>query len=94
MGTHGQGYAISSVSIDLVEALPNLTVSLWIDATPGYTFGGVPQNKLFDFENPPSFEVGLNKFTAPAGAFAYPNVNYYIVLSGSSVSIKETTSGE
>ena len=94
LGTHGQGYAISSVSIDLVEALPNLTVSLWIDATPGYTFGGVPQNKLFDFENPPSFEVGLNKFTAPAGAFAYPNVNYYIVLSGSSVSIKETTSGE
>ena len=91
LGTHGQGYAISSVSIDLVEALPSLTVSLWIDATPGYTFGGVPQNKLFDFENPPSFEVGLNKFTAPAGAFAYPNVNYYIVLSGSSVSIKETT---
>ena len=94
LGTHGQGYAISSVSIDLVEALPNLTVSLWIDATPGYTYGGVPQNKLFDFENPPSFEVGLNKFTAPAGAFAYPNVNYYIVLSGSSVSIKETTSNE
>ena len=50
--------------------------------------------KLFDFENPPSFKAGLNKFTAPAGAFAYPSVSHFIVLSGfgSSVRIKETTS--
>ena len=50
--------------------------------------------KLFDFENPSSFKAGLNEFTAPAGAFAYQNVNYWIVLSGfsGSLSIKETTS--
>ena len=52
------------------------------------------QNKLFDFENPPSFKVGLNKFTAPAGAFAYQNVNHFIVLSGfdSPLKVMETTS--
>ena len=94
LGKHGQGYEISSVSIDLAAVPSRLTVSLWIDAPPGYVNGVVAQNKLFDFENPPSFRVGLNKFTAPAGAFAYPNVNYAIVLSGfgSSLSIKETTS--
>ena len=54
----------------------------------------MPASKLFDFANPSSFAVGLNEFTAPAGAFAYQNVNYFIVLSGfgSSLSIKETTS--
>ena len=94
LGKHGQGYEISSVSIELAEVPSRLTVSLWIDATPGYVIGVVAQNKLFDFENPPSFRVGLNKFTAPAGAFAYPNVNYAIVLSGfgSSLAIRETTS--
>ena len=52
--------------------------------------------KLFDFANPSSFKVGLNRFTAPAGAFAYQNLEYYIVLSGfgSSLSIKETTSDD
>ena len=96
LGTHGQGYAISSVSIDLAAVPSSLTVSLWIDSPPGYAFRGTPRRKLFDFENPPSFRVGLNKFTAPAGAFAYQNVDYYIVLSGfgSSVRIKETTSDE
>ena len=36
----------------------------------------------------------MNKFTAPAGAFAYQNVNYFIVLSGfgTTLSINETTS--
>ena len=50
--------------------------------------------KLFDFANPSPFAVGLNEFTAPAGAFAYPNVNYFVVLSGfgSTLSINETTS--
>ena len=50
--------------------------------------------KLFDFADPSSFAVGLNKFTAPAGAFAYQGVNYFIVLSGfgTTLSIKETTS--
>ena len=49
---------------------------------------------LFDFENPSSYTVGLNEFTAPAGAFAYQRIQYFIVLSdfGSSLSIKETTS--
>ena len=96
LGTHGQGYAISSVSIDLAAVPSDLTVSLWIDSPPGYAFHGRAKRELFDFENPPSFRVGLNEFTAPAGAFAYPNVDYFIVLSGfgSSVRIKETTSDE
>ena len=94
LGEHGQGYEISSVSIELDAAPSSLTVSLWIGAPDGYNFGGVAVSKLFDFENPGSFAAGLNKFTAPAGAFAYQNVNYWIVLSGfgSSLSIKETTS--
>ena len=52
------------------------------------------RTKLFDFENPAPFTVGLNEFTAPAGAFAYQNLQYFIVLSdfGSSLSINETTS--
>ena len=54
------------------------------------------QRKVFDFTNPPSLTVGLNKFTAPPGAFAYQNVNYAIVLSGfdTSLSIRETTSDD
>ena len=95
LGKHGQGYEISSVWIELAAAPSDLTVSLWIGGHPGHTsVGGVAQRKLFDFTNPTSFKVGLNEFTAPAGAFAYPNVNYFIVLSdfGSSLSIKETTS--
>ena len=52
------------------------------------------QRRLFDFVNPASFEVGVNEFAAPVGAFAYPGVQYWIVLSGfgSSVSIMETSS--
>ena len=93
LGNHGQGYEISSVSIDLAAVPSDLTVSLW----SGSVNGGLSANaasKLFDFANPSSFAVGLNEFTAPAGAFAYQNVNYYIVLSGfgASLSIKETTS--
>ena len=94
LGDHGQGYEISSVSIDLAAAPSSLTVSLWIGAPAGNIYDGVAAYKLFDFENPPSFQVGLNRFTAPAGAFAYQNVSHFIVLSGfgSSLSIKETTS--
>ena len=93
LGDHGQGYEISSVSIDLAAAPSSLTVSLW----SGGVEGGLQANtasKLFDFENPSSFRAGLNKFTAPAGAFAYQNVNYFVVLSGfgSTLSIKQTTS--
>ena len=92
LGDHGQGYEISSVSIDLAAAPSSLTVSLWSGGVQG---GLQPDTayKLFDFANP-SFAAGLNEFTAPAGAFAYPNVNYFVVLSGfgSSLSIKETTS--
>ena len=94
LGNHGQGYEISSVRIDLAAVPSDLTVSLWIGSHPGHETGRGVQRKLFDFTNPASFTVGLNKFTAPAGAFAYPNINYYIVLSGfnTSLSIKETTS--
>ena len=96
LGSHGQGYEISSVSIDLAAVPSSLTVSLWAGAPDGYTLRTAEQaqNKLFDFENPPSFKVGLNKFTAPAGAFAYQNVNHFIVLSGfdSPLKVMETTS--
>ena len=93
LGDHGQGYEISSVSIELAAVPSSLTVSLWSGGVEG---GLQPNNanKLFEFANPSSFAVGLNKFTAPAGAFAYQNVNYFIVLSGfgTTLSIKETTS--
>ena len=94
LGTHGQGYEISSVSLDLDAAPSSLSVSLWAGAHPGYSNGGDAAHKLFDFENPATLAVGANKFTAPAGAFAYQNVNYFIVLSGfgTSLSVKETTS--
>ena len=95
LGDHGQGYEISSVSIELAAVPSSLTVSLWS--------GGVEEglrantaNKLFDFASTSSFAVGLNEFTAPAGAGAYQNVNYFVVLSGfgASLSIKETTSDD
>ena len=95
LGDHGQGYEISSVSIELAAVPSSLTVSLW----SGGVEGGLQANtatKLFDFAKPSSFAVGLNEFTAPAGAFAYQNVNYFIVLSGfgTTLSIKETTSDD
>ena len=93
LGDHGQGYEISSVSIELAAVPSRLTVSLWMGRPPGSTGVGA-HTKLFDFENPSSFKAGLNRFTAPAGAFAYQNVPYFIVLSdfGSSLKIEETTS--
>ena len=95
LGDHGQGYEISSVSIELAAVPSSLTVSLW----SGGVEGGLQANtasKLFEFAKPSSFAVGLNEFTAPAGAFAYQNVNYFIVLSGfgATLSIKETTSDD
>ena len=94
LGKHGQGYEISSVSIDLATAPSTLTVSLWTGAPPEYTFSGGAAYKLFDFQNPGSLAAGLNKFTAPAGAFAYQNVEHFIVLSGfgSSLQIRQTSS--
>ena len=94
LGTHGQGYEISGVSIELAAVPSDLTVSVWIAGVPGLPHADSRRYKLFDFENPDSFVVGLNNFTAPIGAFVYQNVNHYIVLSGfgSSLSIKETTS--
>ncbi len=93
LGDHGQGYEISSVSIDLAAAPSSLTVSLW---SGGREEALQPNtaSKLFDFANPSSFKAGLNKFTAPAGAFAYQQVNYFIVLSGfgSKLSINQTRS--
>ena len=95
LGDHGQGYELSSVSIDLAAVPSSLTVSLWSGGVAGSSFASANSaTKLFDFANPSSFAVGLNEFTAPAGAFAYQSVNYFIVLSGfgSSLSINETTS--
>ena len=94
LGTHGQGYEISSVSIDLAAAPSGLSVSLWTGGPPGSSYAGSRQAKLFEFENPASFQAGLNEFTAPAGVFAYQNLDHWIVLSGfgSSLSITETTS--
>ncbi len=95
LGKHGQGYEIDSVSIDLAAAPQSLTVSLWIGG-----IDGVPNSdrdhKLFDFVNPDSLQAGLNTFTAPGGAVAYQNVNYWIALSGfgGSLSITETTSDD
>ncbi|WP_420444663.1 choice-of-anchor R domain-containing protein [Candidatus Poriferisodalis sp.] len=93
LGNHGQGYEISSVSVELAAIPPGLRVSLWMGPPPGND-SGTARTWLFDFENPSSFTVGPNEFTAPAGAFAYQRIQYFIVLSdfGSSLSIKETTS--
>ena len=95
LGDHGQGYEISSVSIELAAVPSSLTVSLWSGAVEGGHSANAA-TKLFDFADPSSFAVGLNKFTAPAGAFAYQSVNYFIVLSGfgTTLSIKETTSDD
>ena len=96
LGTHGQGYEISSVSIDLAAAPSSLSVSLWTGGPPESSYAGTRTAKLFEFENPASFQAGLNEFTAPAGVFAYHNLNHWIVLSGfrSSLSITETTSDD
>ena len=94
LGAHGQGYEITGVSFELAEVPSSLSVSLWNGGREGMPNTGVANFKLFDFENPSSFRVGENEFTAPAGAFAYQNVNYFIVLSGfgDSLTIKETRS--
>ena len=66
LGDHGQGYEISSVSIELAAVPSSLTVSLW----SGGVEEGLQANtatKLFDFADPSSFAVGMNQFTAPAG---------------------------
>ena len=95
LGKHGQGYALDNVRIDLAAAPSSLTVSLWRGGVPGTTSSnGEAQLEIFEFTSPSSFQVGLNEFKAPPGAYALPNVNYFIVLSdfGSSLSIRETTS--
>ena len=96
LGTHGQGYEISSVSIDLAAAPSSLSVSLWTGGPPESSYAGTRTAKLFEFENPASFQAGLNEFTAPAGVYAYQNLYHWIVLSGfgSSLSITETTSDD
>ncbi len=91
LGVHGQGYELSSVSIELAAVPTNLTVSLWIadHADKDSTL----ESKLYDFKNPGSFAVGANEFTAPPGVLLHQNIQYAIVLSGfTSLSIKETTS--
>ena len=96
LGDHGQGYDISSVSIDLTSLTSSLTVSLW----SGGVEGGLQANnatKLFDFADPSSFAVGLNKFTAPAGRVRVPErqllhrpVGFRLLAE----SINETTSDD
>ena len=92
LGDHGQGYELSSVSIELAAVPTDLTVSLWIGDHSDRN--SILETKLYDFENPATFTVGLNRFTAPAGVLLHQNVHYAIVLSdfGASLSIKETTS--
>ena len=94
LGTHGQGYEISSVSLELAAVPTDLNVSLWISGPEGSPRSGAPSFKLIDFTNPATLKVGLNTFTAPMATLAYQNVNYFIVLSGfgASLSINETTS--
>ncbi|WP_420445333.1 choice-of-anchor R domain-containing protein [Candidatus Poriferisodalis sp.] len=94
LGSHGQGYEISSVSIDLAAVPSSLSVSLWTGGPPGSGEGGSRRAKLFEFVNPDPFAVGLNEFTAPLGVHALQVVDHWIVLSnfGSSLSIKKTTS--
>ena len=94
LGDHGQGYEISSVSIELAAVPTALTVSLWIGNHSNHS--SVATTKLFDFENPATLAVGTNEFTAPPGVLAYHGVHYYIVLTNfdASLSIKETTSDD
>ncbi len=96
LGGHGQGYAISGVSVELAAVPSGLSVSLWVGGAEGLDGRGAPQRELFEFDNPASFRVGLNTFAAPEGAFAYPNVSYFVVLSGfgSSLSVMETASDD
>ena len=96
LGDHGQGYEISSVSIDLAAVPSSLSVSLWTGGPPGSSGEGSRRAKLFEFVNPDSFAVGLNEFTAPLGVHALQAVHHWIVLSGfgSSLSIKEITSDD
>ena len=65
LGKHGQGYEISSVTIDLAAIPSSLTVSLWTGGALGSN-EGTRNSKLFEFTNPAVFQVGLNEFTAPA----------------------------
>ncbi len=96
LGVHGQGYDISGVSIDLAAVPDRLRVSLWAGRAPGSSGAGLRHTKLFEFENPESFRVGLNEFKAPPAAFVYQNLDYFIELSdfGDSLSIKETASDD
>ena len=96
LGDHGQGYEISSVSIDLAAVPSSLSVSLWTGGPPGSSGEGSRRAKLFEFVNPDPFAVGLNEFTAPLGVHALQAVDHWIVLSGfgSSLSIEETTSDD
>ena len=61
LGGHGQGYEISSVSIELAAAPSSLTVSLWAGGREGMPGSGATSYKLFDFANPSSFRVGAER---------------------------------
>ena len=94
LGDHGQGYRIDGVEIELGAATTALRVSLWVGAPDATKHHGQADYRVFDFVNPAAMSAGTNTFNAPPGAFAYQNVNYWIVLSdfGDSISLKETNS--
>ena len=96
LGSHGQGYELSAVELPLAAVPSSLTVSLWIGGVPSVAHGADVTHKLFDFNNPRFFRAGLNRFTAPPGAFLYQNVNYFVVLSdfGSEISLSFTPSDD
>ena len=93
LGNHGQGYEISSVSIELAAVPSSLTVSLW----SGGVEGGHSANaatKLFDFADPSSFarrpepvHSSRRRVRVPGRQLLHRAVGFRLSLS-----IKETTS--
>ena len=70
LGGHGQGYELSTISIELAAVPTDLTVSLWIadHADNDSTL----ESRLYDFENPATFAVGANDVHGAAGRTPAP----------------------
>ncbi len=93
LGEHGQGYELTSVTIDFVTAPSAVKVSLWIGGIDGAPLSD-RHHQLFDFANPDTLQAGPNTFTAPRGAFLFQHVYYWIRLTGFSgtLMVTETSS--